>query len=246
LISCSSCTNTVVVDAYIKIEHLGTVSSIELDSRGCKLTISNSAPVLNDCHIGDSIAVNGACLTVTEFEKVDKGGWFTIWLANETLSRTNLGELKAGDQVNLERAMRGDGRFGGHYVQGHVDTTATIVEKTPDGDSLRIVFQLEDGSDASVLPCVVPKGFIALDGTSLTLTSVTEDKQRFGVMLITHTQEKITLSKKPIGSKVNVEADVLLKSVQKGIEAGIASWDLEKNIRLIVEDALAKALGTRA
>lgn len=90
------------------------MQAIDLDENGCTLTIGNAAPVLGDCHIGDSIAVNGACLTVTEF---DKEGWFKVWLANETLQRTNLGELKVGNPINLERAMGAHVRFGGHFVQ---------------------------------------------------------------------------------------------------------------------------------
>ena len=108
------------------------MSSISVDSGGCTLTISNSALILGDCHVGDSIAVNGACLTVTEFEKDKLGGWFKVWLANETLQRTDLGkkhylvvnpinartgERKVGDQLNLERAMGAHVRFGGHFVQ---------------------------------------------------------------------------------------------------------------------------------
>ena len=100
-----------------QIEHLGTVLSIVRDEGGCTLTVGECGPILVDCHIGDSIAVNGACLTVTEFDKEEKGGWFTVWLANETLERTDLGERQEGDQVNLERAMAAGGRFGGHYVQ---------------------------------------------------------------------------------------------------------------------------------
>ena len=96
---------------------MGTVSAIAHDGGGCTLTIAEAGPVLGDCHIGDSIAVNGACLTVTAFDGVENGGWFTVWLANETLSRTDLGERKVGEQVNLERAMGAEVRFGGHFVQ---------------------------------------------------------------------------------------------------------------------------------
>ena len=100
-----------------QIEHLGTVASVDIDEGGAALTISQSGPILGDCHIGDSIAVNGACLTVTEFDKDKDGGWFKVWLANETLDRTDLGERVVGDQVNLERAMAAHTRFGGHFVQ---------------------------------------------------------------------------------------------------------------------------------
>lgn len=93
------------------------MESVERDSGGCTLRIGDAGAILGDCHIGDSIAVNGACLTVTGFDKEDKGGWFAVWLANETLERTDLGDRKAGEQVNLERAMGAGARFGGHFVQ---------------------------------------------------------------------------------------------------------------------------------
>ncbi|KXN88847.1 Riboflavin synthase, partial [Leucoagaricus sp. SymC.cos] len=179
------------------IEHLGTVSSIVVDENGCTLTIANAAPILGDCHIGDSIAVNGACLTVTEFDPVKEGGWFKVWLANETLQRTDLGERKVGDQLNLERAMGAHVRFGGHFVQAHVDTTATVVNRVPDGDSLRLTFQLEEPTPErpSLLPYLIPKGYVTIDGASLTLTGVSDADRTFGVMLIQHTQEKISLSR---------------------------------------------------
>ena len=103
-----------MADRRLQIEQLGAVSAIELAENGCTLTIGDAASILDDCHIGDSIAVNGACLTVTDF---DKKGWFEVWLANETLQRTNLGQLRQGDPVNLERAMGAHVRFGGHFVQ---------------------------------------------------------------------------------------------------------------------------------
>jgi len=217
------------------IEHIGTISAIKLDDRGCTLTISDSAPVLDDCHVGDSIAVDGACLTAVEFDKVEKGGWFTVWLANETLDRTDLGELKVGDQVNLERAIKANSRLGGHFVQGHVDTTVTIVEKTADGDSLRLVFQLPDEtSRGHLLTSLIPKAYVALDGTSLTLTSVDYDNGRFGVMLITHTQEKITMSKKPVGSKVNLETDMTAKFMR--------AWLNSDEVKAMLESRIAEAV----
>ncbi|KAF9041817.1 Lumazine-binding protein [Hymenopellis radicata] len=202
------------------IEHLGTVSDIIVDAGGCTLTVSDAAPILVDCNIGDSIAVNGACLTVTEF---DKSGWFKVWLANETLERTDLGERKVGDQLNLERAMAPHVRFGGHFVQGHVDTTATVAERSPDGDSLRLSFQLPEptASRPSLLPYLIPKGYVTIDGTSLTLTAVDDSRRTFDVMLIQHTQEKITLSKKAVGSKVNIEVDMVGKYVEKSVHAAL-------------------------
>ncbi|KAH9947126.1 hypothetical protein B0H21DRAFT_364488 [Amylocystis lapponica] len=227
------------------IEHLGTVSAIAHDGGGCTLTIADSAPILTDCHVGDSIAVNGACLTATAFDAEEHGGWFTVWLANETLERTDLGERQVGDQVNLERAMGAHVRFGGHFVQAHVDTTATLVDRTPDGDSLRLLFQLPEPTPSrpSLLPYLIPKGYVAIDGTSLTITSVDDAQRAFGVMLIKHTQEKITLSKKRIGAKVNIEVDMVGKFVEKSVRAALAgggSDGVRAMIEKVVEEVLAK------
>ncbi|PPQ63828.1 hypothetical protein CVT24_009778 [Panaeolus cyanescens] len=227
------------------IEHLGTISSIVRDTGGCTLVISQSAEILDDCHIGDSIAVNGACLTVTKFHKTEHGGWFEVWLANETLDRTDLGERKVGDQVNLERAMGAHVRFGGHFVQAHVDGTASIVDRVPDGDSLRLTFQFPEPTPErpSLLPYLVPKGYVTIDGASLTLTGVNDAERKFSVMLIQHTQQKITLSKKEIGAKVNIEPDMVGKYVEKSVVAslsGSGSEGLRNMIEKVVEDVLAR------
>ncbi|KAE9409087.1 Lumazine-binding protein [Gymnopus androsaceus JB14] len=227
------------------IEHLGTVSHIEVDAGGATLILSDCAAILDDCHIGDSITVNGCCLTVTEFDKVEKGGWFKVWLANETLERSDLGERVVGDQLNLERAMGAHVRFGGHFVQGHVDTTATIVERTADGDSLRLTFQLPEptSSRPSLLRYLIAKGFVAIDGASLTLTEVDDSQRTFGVMLIQHTQEKITLGKKRLGAKVNIEIDMIGKYVEKSVIAalgGSGGAGLRAMVEKVVEDVLAK------
>ncbi|KIK70636.1 hypothetical protein GYMLUDRAFT_235069 [Collybiopsis luxurians FD-317 M1] len=227
------------------IEHLGTVSHIEVDGRGATLVIADSAPILDDCHIGDSIAVNGCCLTVTEFDKVERGGWFKVWLANETLERSDLGERIVGDQLNLERAMSAHTRLGGHFVQGHVDTTATIIDRASDGDSLRLRFQLPEPSPSrpSLIHYLIAKGFIAIDGASLTLTEVSDSEKTFGVMLIQHTQEKITLSKKSIGAKVNIEIDSVAKYIEKGVIAalgGEGGAGLRAMVEKVVEDVLAR------
>jgi len=224
---------------------LGTVSSIVRDEGGCTLTISDSAPILDDCHTGDSIAVNGACLTVTEFDKKEQGGWFKVWLANETLDRTDLGERKEGDQVNLERAMGAHVRFGGHFVQAHVDATASIIDKQLDGDSVRITFQFPPPTPSrpSLLQYIIPKGYIAIDGTSLTITQVDDARRTFGIMLITHTQEKITLPKKAIGAKVNIEVDMVGKFVEKSVTAALSGGGgdaVRALVEKVVEDVLVK------
>ncbi|KAK0198805.1 hypothetical protein F5146DRAFT_1021054 [Armillaria mellea] len=213
------------------IEHLGTVSDIVVDAGGCMLTVTDSA-------------AHSACLTVTEFDKTASGGYFKVWLANETLERTDLGERLVGDQLNLERAMAPHVRFGGHFVQGHVDTTATIVDRSADGDSLRLSFELPEPSDSrpSLLPYLIPKGYVTIDGTSLTLTDVNDSKRSFSVMLIQHTQEKITLSKKMIGAKVNIEVDMVGKYVEKSVSAALAGegGQLRPLIEKVIADVLAK------
>ncbi|KAG8881158.1 Riboflavin synthase alpha chain [Tulasnella sp. 331] len=212
------------------VEHQGRIQSIspldttESGGGGWSIVIADSAPVLEDCNIGDSISVNGACLTVTEFNKTDQGGFFKVGVAPETLDRTDLGERKVGDLVNLERAMAAHVRFGGHFVQGHVDDTVTILSKAIDGNSLRLLFQVPTptANHPSLLPYLIPKGYVTLDGASLTITSVDDAQRTFGVMLIAHTQSKIGLGLKDIGRKVNVEVDMVGKYVQKAVIDGSA------------------------
>ncbi|KAM0755396.1 Lumazine-binding protein [Meredithblackwellia eburnea MCA 4105] len=227
------------------IEHIGTITSITptTEFEGYSFTISEAAAVLSDCNLGDSIAVNGCCLTVTGFDKVEKGGWFSVGLANETLSRTNLGELAVESKVNLERAMAGHGRFGGHFVQGHVDCTATILSVTPDGDSQRLLLSLP----TEFFTPLIPKGYIALDGTSLTLTSLQitpEGTATFGVMLIQHTQTRTVVGFKKAGEKVNVEVDVVGKGVESVVrnvlEGAGGGGKIEELIEGVVEKVLRK------
>lgn len=202
---------------------------------GTSLTISDAAEILTDVHLGDSISVNGTCLTVTEFTS----DTFKVGVAPETLRRTNLGELKTGSPVNLERAVAGDVRFGGHFVQGHVDTVASIVSKTPDGNALTIRFLPRD---PDVLTYIVEKGYITLDGASLTITAVNDDEKWFEVMLVAYTQEKIIIPKKNVGDTVNLEVDMAGKYVEKQVKAqlekGIAGMGLEKLVESIVKRTL--------
>ncbi|KAG9080834.1 Riboflavin synthase alpha chain [Ceratobasidium sp. 370] len=233
------------------VEHLGLVSAIApLDASasgggGFSITISDSAPILADCHVGDSICVNGACLTVTEFGP----DWFKVGLAPETLERTDLGERRVGDRVNLERAMAAHVRFGGHFVQGHVDDTATILTRVPDANSLRLTLQLSDPTPTrpSLLPYLITKGYVTLDGASLTLTHVDDAKRTFGVMLIAHTREKITLADKPVGARVNVEVDMVGKYVERAVlsalggEGGEPGEGIIALLERMVQKAVAEA-----
>jgi len=200
------------------IEIMGTVTSLLSNDTsasggdGWTLTVGGGASeILGDCHIGDSIAINGCCLTVTEFNRDS----FKVGMAPETLRRTSLGELKVGDKVNLERAMAAGQRFGGHMVQGHVDDTATIIEITPEGNSLWFKLGL---ADVRLLPYIIPKGFIALDGTSLTVCEVNDAERWFTIMMIAHTQKWVVMPLKGVGSKVNVEVDMVGKYALKSVE----------------------------
>ncbi|KFY24094.1 hypothetical protein V493_05450 [Pseudogymnoascus sp. VKM F-4281 (FW-2241)] len=224
------------------VEILGVVSSLSAsDASGATtLTISNAAPVLIDCHDGDSISVNGTCLTVTSFTDSS----FTVGVAPETLRRTNLGSLAQGDSVNLERAVSSHTRMGGHFVQGHVDTVATIDAKTPDGEA--VTFRLRP-RDKEVMKYIVEKGFVALDGASLTITKVDDVQGWFEVMLIEYTQERVVTASKPVGGDVNVEVDMMgkyaAKSVEGYFEGGGVPVALQKLIEKIVEDKLAALQG---
>ncbi len=189
------------------VEEVGAVQALEEREGGWHLSLS-AVVAAGGAKLGDSIAVNGACLTVTAID----GERLTFGLAPETLARTNLGELNAGDPVNLERAMAADGRFDGHIVQGHIDGTGRIESATPDGDSLRFAVS----APQELLRYIAPKGFIAVDGTSLTVIDVTAEA--FTFMLVAYTQGQISLPQRPVGSRVNLEVDILAKYVERLME----------------------------
>ncbi|KAF3892887.1 Alpha subunit of riboflavin synthase [Trichophyton interdigitale] len=226
------------------VEKVGTVTALDPQDNsstgggGTSLTISDCAEILTDTKLGDSICVNGTCLTVTAFDKSS----FKVGVAPETLRRTNLGSLKAGSPVNLERSVLATTRMGGHFVQGHVDTTAELLSVTPDGNSLVLRMQPKD---RSLLRYVVEKGFIALDGASLTITKVKDGEDGWWeVMLIAYTQEKVVTSKKKPGDSINVEIDLVGKYVEKTVQGyfeGQTNGDsaaLEKMVDRLVEKKL--------
>lgn len=180
-------------------------------------------------------------MTVTAFDK----DWFKVGVAPETLRRTNLGSLKTNSKVNLERAVSSETRMGGHFVQGHVDTTAKILSVTPDGNALTFRFQ---PSDRSILRYVVEKGFITIDGASLTVTKVVDGEDGYWeVMLIAYTQEKIVTAAKQPGEDVNVEIDMVGKYVDKSVQAYFAQNSagdltvLERMVAKLVDEKLKQA-----
>lgn len=186
------------------IEEIGTVKTVQRSGNNSFIRIQ-AQKVLEDVNIGDSIAVNGVCLTVTFFDSTV----FQADVMNETLNRSSLGELTTGSPVNLERAMSANGRFGGHIVSGHIDGTGVISDIRNDG----IAVWYTVSADTSLLRYVVEKGSIAIDGISLTVAKVTENN--FSVSVIPHTAEVTILSTKKKGSIVNLETDIIGKYVEK-------------------------------
>jgi riboflavin synthase len=196
------------------VEEIGRVRELIADADGARCSIA-AERVLEGLAPGDSVAVDGACLTVAE---LDPGG-FWVGLSPETRRRTNLGERRVGDPLNLERAVRVDDRLGGHYVQGHVDGVGRIVDERPDGDSLRMWFS----APPDLLRYIVVKGYICIDGISLTVTERSGD--RFGVALVAYTRGAVSLPGKPVGATVNLEVDVIAKYVESLLEARVERED---------------------
>lgn len=186
------------------IEEIGTISRIERQRVSSRLTV-RAHIVLSDLKEGDSVAVNGVCLTATRIDSRS----FTADVMHETLDRSSLGGLGVGSPVNLERAMAANGRFGGHIVSGHIDATGTIRRIWKDGNA--IWFTIAAGPE--VLRYVVEKGSIAIDGVSLTVARREADS--FSISMIPHTAEKTILPKKNTGSLVNLEADIIGKYVEQ-------------------------------
>ena len=182
------------------VEEVGSVRAA-----GDGKLVVEASEVLGDVKVGDSISVNGACLTVTTHDE----STFSVDVVPETLRRTNLGELEAGSPVNLERSMPADGRFGGHMVQGHIDGTATIRSIDSEGDAQMVVFD----APAVVMRYVVEKGFIAVDGASLTIVNC--DNFSFSVTIIPHTRENTVFKNKKVGDSVNLEVDIMAKYVER-------------------------------
>ncbi|MCI5842060.1 MAG: riboflavin synthase [Clostridiales bacterium] len=185
------------------VEEIGVVRGVVSGSEWGSISIG-ARRVLEGTRRGDSIAVNGVCLTVTALSREG----FTADVMAETLRRSNLGALKAGEAVNLERAMAADGRFGGHIVSGHVDNFGEIVDTSQEGSA----FWLTLSAPPDLLELVVEKGSITLDGVSLTVAARTENT--FSVSLIPTTQMDTTLLRKRPGDKINLEADVIGKYVR--------------------------------
>ena len=226
------------------VEEMGTVVDLEeredmvmwdgTKGSGTELTVRGDV-ILDGAYLGCSICVSGVCLTATHIDPALKHVRFG--LAPETLRRTYFPSMKSGDLVNLERASEIGGRNSGHFVQGHVDGTGEIIDRHQDKDSLCI--RVKVGTD--LLPYIVPKGFIAIDGTSLTVVDVNAQESWFSFMLIEYTQKKIIIPGKSVGDKVNLEVDVLGKYSENALAALIPRLEaLEAKVESL-ERKLAEA-----
>ncbi len=200
------------------VEEMGSIHAAQTRDGATRFEIT-AVRTLEGTEIGDSVAVNGVCLTVVE-RTSDR---FAVEAVPETLRRTNLGQLTAGSVVNLERAVSGGGTFGGHYVQGHVDTVAEVVSVEPDGEAKTLRFRVP----SEHLRLIVEKGYVALDGTSLTVTQVYDDG--FAITLIPHTQTTVTLGSATKGALVNLELDVMGKYVERLVSARLAGLEERLN-----------------
>lgn len=186
------------------VEELGTIKKLSISGHSGQIMI-NASKVLEGTAVGDSIAVNGICLTVTAMSS----DYFTADVMAETVRRSSLKDAVAGDHVNLERAMAVNGRFGGHIVSGHVDGTGTIISMKKEENAVWVTIS----ADPSIIKFIVEKGSVCLDGISLTVAAVSNTN--FKVSVIPHTGEETTLLKKKVGSLINIENDIVGKYVDR-------------------------------
>ena len=189
------------------IEDIGTVKAVQSGKNSMQLTIA-SKKIVEDVHLGDSIAVNGICLTVVSFTNDS----FTVDVMPESVKATSIQDVKVGSAVNLERAMSANGRFGGHFVTGHIDGTGTIIRKRPVENAVYYDIQITD----ELSRFCIPKGSVAIDGTSLTIFGIADHV--LTVSLIPHTHEITLLGRKNVGDIVNIENDMLGKYVLHQVE----------------------------
>ena len=209
------------------VEEIGIVTRIKKGQNSSVLSIQGSR-IFEDLHMGDSVAVNGVCLTVSRLDKQS----FDADTTSETLVRTSLGALRPGSNVNLERAMLSNGRFGGHIVTGHVDGTGTITQIRRDDRTVWVTVS----AGPEILKYIIEKGSIAVDGISLTVALVNSDS--FSVAIIPHTEKSTTLLSKTQGESVNLECDMIGKYVERFITR-IQSKEPQKCV--ITEEYLTKA-----
>jgi len=191
------------------VETVGHIEKIEHEA-GCMKMIIATQNVFDDLAIGDSVAVNGVCLTVTDFTKTT----FNVTAVPETLRLTNLGELILGSEVNLERAVKASSRIGGHNIQGHVDGTGKIIDLHTDGGESALLLKIS--ATEEVTKYIVAKGYVALDGMSITVIEV--QPEWFSITVIPHTQEVTIAKNYSVGKSINIEVDILGKYIEKFVK----------------------------
>tara|TARA_B110000444_G_scaffold256172_1_gene291983 strand:- start:120 stop:767 length:648 start_codon:yes stop_codon:yes gene_type:complete len=202
------------------IEAIGAVAKLQQLGSDWRLTIDSGKLDLSDVVLGDSIAVNGCCLTVVELQK----NLFGADVSNESMRCTALGDFKDGTRVNLEKAMLASGRLGGHIVSGHVDGVGSLVELSADGASVRLVYE----APKEIAKYIAAKGSICIDGTSLTVNEVSA--QKFTVNVIPHTQTETIIGDYIVGQRVNLEVDLIARYLERllqGSDSGVEGLDKE-------------------
>ena len=205
------------------IEELAQIKKIKKNKNGRCYTITSKL-VINDLGIGDSISVNGVCLTAIKINKND----FSVDLVEETLNKSNLGDLKMNDYVNLERAMKASGRFDGHIVQGHIETLGVILDHQGKGSDSR----LSIGLDPEWMRYCIPKGSITIDGVSLTIAAISGNIVE--VALIPHTLKNTTLGKKCKSETVNIETDIIGKYIDRLISFDGEDIEIDQNFLKVI------------
>jgi riboflavin synthase len=203
------------------VEEIGTVKEIARGSKSIRLSISCSR-IMDDVKIGDSIAVNGICLTVTDMG----GNWFSADVMPETMRKTGLNKLSISGKVNLERALRLSDRLGGHIVTGHIDGTGIVTSRVEEDNAIWLTIEAQN----NILKYIVMKGSVALDGTSLTVAHV--DESCFKVSLIPHTAGVTILGSRKVGDQLNIECDVIGKYVEKLLNSNTQESKPKKDISI--------------
>lgn len=203
------------------IEEIGIVKSIK-----SKVITIEANKIFEDLKLGDSVSVNGTCLTVASFENKIFPKIFNADITLETLSRTNLGELKSGFKVNLERALTLNGRLGGHIVSGHIDGVGIIKNISKNSDDIKLTIEVS----SNLMKYIIEKGSVAVDGISLTVAEV--NKNNFSVAIIPHTLKETILYYKKTGDKVNIENDIIGKYVEKLLSFNNINNDKNSNINM--------------
>lgn len=187
------------------IEAIGSIKAININSQGARIDIAVGKLDMGDVKLGDSIATNGICLTVVDFDTHS----FSADVSTETLKRTGFANYQVGQRVNLEKAMLPTTRFGGHIVSGHVDAVSEIISITPSGNSVEYWLSMS----AEIAPYIAEKGSITIDGVSLTVNSITDSS--FRLTIVPHTAEETIITQYQAGTKVNIEVDVMARYIER-------------------------------